>query len=193
MAINIGKVTFGNLWKSHTEVFNLVVRHLNRYPHMEAQDVYTLIYQGAVGAAAFTEEVERFEEQLLEEFAEVEGSTEHILWETIRSDGELVRVHMAGLKGRGGKAEKLLTLSLWTTSIFVGNREDLVNGWTTFCRVCTENRLRKFNAEEINMITRWAEQNNYPSGRHSRAFREAYDPHYRLVKREFLQTLLDNS
>jgi hypothetical protein len=193
MAINIGKVTFGNLWKSHTEVFNLIMRHLNRYPKMEAQDIYTLIYQGAMGASYFADDAESFEERLLEEFARVEGDQEKPLWESIRPDGELVRVHMAGLKGRGGKAQKLVTLSLWTVSVFRGDRDDMANGWETFSRICAEKRLSLFKQEEIETITKWAVENNYPSTRHSRTFREAYHPHYRLVKREFLQTLLENS
>lgn len=193
MAINIGKVTIGNLWKSHTEVFNLVVLHLNRYPEMEAQDVYTLIYQGAMGAAYFTDDGEVLEEQLMPEFAEVPPDEEQMLWETIRPDGELVRVHMAALKARGGQAQKLATLSLWTASIFTGDKGDLVNGWGTFQHLCTENRLRNFNQEDISTITVWAEANNFPSTRHSRAYRDAYDPHYRLMKREFLQMLLEQS
>jgi len=192
MAINIGKVTFGNLWRSHTEVFNLVVSHLNHYPEMEALDIYTLIYQGSMGPTYLSDTREAYEEQLLHEFAEVEGNPEQILWESIRPDGELVRVHMAGLKGRGGKAQKLITLSLWTVSVFIGDQDDLINGWKTFCDICSENRLRKFDQGEIATITNWAQENNYPSARHSRVFRAAYDPHYRLMKREFLQTLMES-
>lgn len=193
MAIKIGKVTIGNLWKSHTEVFNLVVWHLNRYPEMEGQDVYTLISQGAMGAAFFTDDGDVFEERLKQEFAEVPPDKEQMLWETIRPDGELVRVHMAALKARGGQMQKLATLSLWTASIFSGDKDDLVSGWITFQHLCAENRLRKFSKEDISTITAWAEKNNYPSTRHSRAYRNAYDPHYRLLKREFLQMLLEQS
>jgi len=192
MAINIGKVTLGNLWKSQTDVFNLVMRHLNRYPAMGAQDVYTLIYQGAMGPSYFTDEKASFEERLMQEFAAVAADVEKTLWESVRPDGELVRVHIAGLKGRGGSPQKLITLSLWTASIFKGDLDDLTNGWETFSRICTERRLRKFDGDEIDMITNWARENNYPSTRHTKAFREAYNPHYRLVKREFLQTLLNN-
>ena len=70
MAINIGSVTIGNLWKSQTELFNLVIRHMNRYPVMEVQDVYTLIYQGAVGADHLSADAGGFEERLIKEFEE---------------------------------------------------------------------------------------------------------------------------
>ncbi len=166
---------------------------MNRYPEMEAQDVYTLIYQGAMGPSYFMTDADGFEDRLLEEFAGVEGDAECVLWESTRPDGELVRVHMDGLKGRGGNAQQLITLSLWTASVFQGDQDDMMHGWETFRRICEENRLRKFDLADIETITHWAEENNYPSTRHSRTFREVYDPHYRLVKREFLQTLLERT
>ena len=190
MAINIGKVTFGNLWKSHTEVFNLLARHLNRYPEMEAQDVYTLIYQGAMGPSYFSGDGDVFDERLMQEFAQVEGDEGQPLWESVRPDGDLVRVPIAGLKGRGGSPQQLITLSLWTMSVFKGDLNDLVNGWDTFRQICAEQRLRQFDAEDVETINTWAVENHYPSVRHSRAVRAAYDPHYRLVKREFLQALM---
>jgi len=193
MAINIGRVTIGNLWKSHTEVFNLIMRHLNRYPLMQVQDVYTLIYQGAMGATYFMQDVDNFEERLLQEFLETPPDENQTLWETIRPDGELVRVHISALKARGGKAHKLATLSLWTSSIFMGDKNDLEDGWETFQKVCAEGRLPQFELQEIETLTDWAMENNFPSTRHTAAFREAYQPHYRLVRREFLQTLLENA
>jgi hypothetical protein len=61
VAINIGSVTIGNLWKSQTELFSLVISHMNRYPAMEVQDVYTLIYQGAMGAVYLSADAGEFE------------------------------------------------------------------------------------------------------------------------------------
>jgi hypothetical protein len=153
VAINIGSVTIGNLWKSQTELFNLVISHMNRYPAMEVQDVYTLIYQGAMGAEHFSVDAGGFEERLAKEFEEAKADEKQALWETIRPDGELVRVHIAALKVRGGKPQALSTLCLWTASIFEGGKEDLINGWDTFKYLCDGNRLRKFPEVEISEFT----------------------------------------
>ena len=193
MAINIGKVTIGNLWKSQTELFNLVISHLNRYPDMEVQDVYTLIYQGAMGAAYYSADAGGFEERLVKEFEETEEDEKKPLWETIRPDGELVRVHMSALKARGGQPQALSTLCLWTASIFQGDKQDLLDGWDTFWRVCRDNRLSKFPEVEIFEFDEWIKKNKYPSIYHSAVFRNAYNPHYRLVRREFLNILMDQS
>lgn len=191
MAINIGKVTIGNLWKSHTEVFNMLISHLNRYPDMDVQDAYVLIYQGAMGAYYYSADPKEFEERLLREFEETEENEKQALWETIRPDGALVRVHFAPLKARGGKPKALLTLCTWTASIFKGDREDLTNGWDTFSRLCADNRCGKFSIEEMTEFTDWLVKNDYPRLRHSPAYREAYHPHYRLLKREFLNILIE--
>jgi hypothetical protein len=191
VAINIGSVTIGNLWKSQTELFNLVISHMNRYPAMEVQDVYTLIYQGAMGAGHLSADAGGFEERLIKEFEEAKADEKQALWETIRPDGELVRVHIAALKARGGKPQALSTLCLWTASIFEGDEVDLKDGWDTFQHLCSDNRLRKFQEKEISEFTQWAQKNKYPSMRHSTAFRDAYRPHYRLVRREFLNILME--
>ena len=191
MAINIGSVTIGNLWKSQTELFNLVISHLSRYPAMEVQDVYTLIYQGAMGPARYTKDQKTFIERLKKEFEETDPNENQPLWETIRPDGELVRVFISALKARECSLQKFSTLCLWTASIFIGDKEDLVNGWDTFRQICYDNRLRQFTEDDISAITKWAEENNYPGMRHSNIYRENYQPHYRLLRRDFLNILME--
>jgi len=191
VAINIGKVTIGNLWKSQTELFNLVISHLSRYPDMEVQDVYTLIYQGAMGVGYYSMDAGGFEERLIKEFEETMADEKKTLWETIRPDGELVRVHMSALKTRGVQPQALSTLCLWTASIFKGDEQDLMDGWATFWHICRDNRLSKFPEKEIFEFDEWIKKNKYPSTHHSAVFRNAYDPHYRLVRREVLNTLMD--
>jgi hypothetical protein len=193
MAINIGSVTIGNLWKSQTELFNLVISHLNRYPAMEVQDVYTLFYQGAMGPDRYAEDHPTFTERLTKEYEETDPNENQALWETIRPDGELVRVFISALKALRGSLQTFSTVCLWTASIFVGDKEDLVNGWDTFKQICYDNRLRKFTESDISAITIWAEENNYPSMRHSSTYREKYHPHYRLLRRDFLNILMEQT
>jgi len=191
MAINIGNVTIGNLWRSGTEVLNLLAGHFNRYPKMAVQDVYALIFQGSMGAAYFNAGDEVFEDQLLNEYATVEANDGIPMWETIRPDGELVRLHLAALKAKGGDAQKLSTLCIWTATVFKGDKQDLKDGWATFERLVAEKVMGKYARDSVAGLTRWLEANNFPPARHTNEFREAYNPHYRLLKREFLQFLLD--
>ena len=191
MAINIGNVTIGDLWKSHTEVFNLLISHLNRYPDMDVQDVYVLLYQGAMGAYYYSDDAKEFEARLEREWEETEPNENQALWEAIRPDGALVRAHIAPMKVRGIKHQALSTLCLWTASIFNGDKQDLLKGWETFSHLCSDNRCAKFSISEVNEFTTWLTENDYPILRHTPAYRAAYQPHYRVLKREFLSVLME--
>ena len=193
MAINIGNVTIGNLWKSHTEVFNLLIGYLNRYPDMAVQDAYVLIYQGTMGTYYFSEDPNEFEKRLVQEYEKTEADDKQVLWESIRPDGELVRINFGPLKARGVRPERLSTLCMWTASVFKSDKEDLKDGWSTFDRLCSDNRCGKFSNEDVSGFTDWLTENGYPNLRHTPGYRKAYRPHYRLLKREFLIILLEQN
>ncbi|MCD6355844.1 MAG: hypothetical protein J7L66_01055 [Anaerolineaceae bacterium] len=191
MAINIGKITIGSLWKSRSEVFKLIISHLHRYPLMEVQDVYALIYEGTMGADYLTAGTDDFEKQLVMEYSGIIPNRAQLLWEKVCPSGELVRVYMGALKARGGRVQTFSTLSLWTASIFMSDKENLTDGWETFQRICAENRLNQFSQEEISAFSAWLVENNYPDTGHTKTYCDAYDPHYRLMQREFLKILLE--
>lgn len=190
MALVIGNLRLGNLWKLQTEVFNLVISHYNRYPEMEIEDVYKLLYQGAVGPEHAINSPEIFENSLAREMEEMDAGNKSIpLWENIRPDGELVRTNLAPYKVRGGNAEALSTLCLWTASSFKGQKGDLREAWHTFQKICSDNRIRKFTLENFAILNEFLEKSDFPPVHHSKSYRNAYRPAYRLVRREFLSVL----
>ena len=186
MAFVIGQFKLGNLWRSSTEILNLIVGHLHRYPLMEAKDVYLLLYQGTMGPVRLDYAGPDFEKQLEDEFSQVDAAESIPLWENLRPDGEIVRFNLAPYKARGGDPGTLSTLCLWTLSSFKGNPDDLKESWKTFTRLCQDGRLRKFGSDEVSRLDEWLNKHNYPPQNHSDAYRAAYRPAYRLVRREFL-------
>ena len=186
MALVIGQIKLGNLWRSQTEILNLVVSHIHRYPELEVRDVYKLLYQGAMGQEHLMNDAPRFEQRLTEEFESVSGNDNAPLWENLRPDGEIVRLNLAPYKIRNGNPGTLYTLCLWTASSFKGNSEDLKMSWETFNKLCNEGRLRKFDPEELSKLNEWLERHDYPPIHHSDRYRQAYQPAYRLIRREFL-------
>ncbi len=187
MAFVVGNLKIGNIWKMQTEVFNLIISHFNRYPKMEIQDVYKLLYQGALGPEHIIDSQESFEARLKKELEEMEPLAGDIpLWENIRPDGELVRINLAPFRAKGGTEQNLATLCFWTASSFNGVRNDLIDAWNTFGRICGDNRIRKFSSENYSTYSSFLEKNNYPAVSHSEIYRNSYHPAYRLVRREFL-------
>jgi hypothetical protein len=186
MVLVIGQLKLGNPWRSPSEMMNLIIGHLHRYPLMEVKDVYILLFQGAMGPKRLNYDDPRFEEQLKEEFSQISPDETIPLWENLRPDGEIVRLNLAPYNARGGDAGTLSTICLWTNSSFKGSLEDLKESWDTFKRLCRDGRLRKFDLERLAKLDEWLIRHNYPPVQHSDAYREAYHPAYRLIRREFL-------
>lgn len=186
MAIVIGNLRIGNLWKSQTEIFHLVISHVNRYPKMQVYDVYKMLYQGALGPAHAIQSASAFESRLFDEMSKVQLDENVPLWENIRPDGAVVRINLAKFKAKTGDPVALSTICLWTASTFESDVEDLHHAWNGFIAMCRENRMRKFALEEVEEFTSFLESNHFPPVHHSRIYQETYHPAYRLVRREFL-------
>ena len=189
MAVIISDLKLGNLWRSHSELFRLLVNHASRYPLMEVQDAYKMLYQGVLGSEHITHSFEEFEQELTEEWQRIEGDDSIPVWENIRTDGQIVRVYLAPIKARGGNVDQLATLCYWTASLFKGDLEELKSNWEALVKTCREKKLYKFSQEEIDDFDRWLRKYQFPPVHHSEPYRKAYNPAYRLLLREFLSVL----
>lgn len=186
MSLVIGHFKLGSPWRSPSEMLNLIIGHLHRYPLMEVKDVYILLFQGTMGPKRLIYDDPRFEEHLDEEFKLISPDESIPLWENLRPDGEIVRLNLAPYKARGGDIGTLSTICLWTHSSFKDSLDDLKESWDTLKRLCRDGRLRKFDLEKLAKLDEWAIRHNFPPLQHSEAYSEAYHPAYRLVRREFL-------
>lgn len=189
MAVIIGDLKLGNLWRSHSEIFRLLVSHANRYPQMGIQDAYKLLYQGSMGSEHLLDSVEEFEGDLLAEWENLEGDDRIPIWENIRPDGQIVRFYLAPYKARGGQTSQLLTMCYWSSTLFEGNLDDLKTSWETLVRICHEKRWNKFSPDEIAEFDHWLKKYQFPPVHHTEAYRKAYHPSYRLLQRKFLSIL----
>jgi hypothetical protein len=147
MAVVIGDLKFGNFWHSSSEVSKLLVTHTSRYPQMGVQDVYKLLYQGAMGSEHFLDSFDAFEKDLSAEWESIQPDDSIPMWENIRPDGQIVRFYLPPFKARDGQVNQLLTLSYWTTTIYEGNLENLKSSWETFEKICQ--KMERFSAVEV--------------------------------------------
>jgi hypothetical protein len=187
--VKIGDLKLGNVWHSQSEIFKLLVNHVNRYPQMGVQDAYKLLYQGTMGPEHLASMVDEFEKDLQEEMDSVAADDSIPVWENIRPDGQLVRVYLAPFKARGGQSPVLATLSFWSRNLFNGSTEDLKTGWETFMKLCHDKHWNKFPQVEIGEFDRWLREYQFPPVHHTEVYRETYHPFYRLLQRDFLNVL----
>ncbi len=189
MAVIIGDLKLGNLWRSHSELFRLLVSHANRYPQMGIQDAYKVLYQGCLGSEHLLDSFEQSEQDLVVEWEDLEANDQIPIWENIRPDGQIVRFYLAPYKARGGQISQLLTLCYWSSTLFEGSMDDLKASWETLVKIVREKRWNKFSGEEMVEFDYWLKKYQFPPVHHTEIYRKAYHPSYRLLQREFLNIL----
>lgn len=157
--------------------------YFERYPLSQIQDFIKFLYQSVLGSFHLIENKQANYERLLEEVQSIQHDRKHILYEEI-SD-ELVRVHLEALNDSAlPEIHRLFMKSSEITS----SKEKLLDelkkaekgiqeGWIPF----TQEEWRKYVQDYI--------QQGCPAISHTHQFREYYHPHYRLMKKEYLEEL----
>ena len=171
------------MWGSPAAVGRLIDDHLARYPAMEPADAYKLLYQGILGPEHLVASPEAFAGQLRAEYSAVEPGESEPLWEPIRPDGALGRVNLRPFKARGGDVERLIVTCLETAGRVWGTPAELRAAWATFVELCRSGRWPAFPLAGVLALSDRLAAEGLPPIHHSAAYRQAYQPAYRLVAR----------
>jgi len=178
------------MWDSPAVVVRLIDDHLARYPVMEPADAYKLLYQGVLGPEHLIASPEAFAARLRAEYDSVPSDEAELLWEPVRPDGALGRVNLRPLKARGGDVERLIAACLETAGRTWGTPDELRAAWATFVEMCRAGRWAAFSLTDVLALPAPGAQaqvserlaaEGYPPVHHSTAYRQAYQPAYRLV------------
>ena len=173
-------------WRSPTALACLVDAHLSRYPLMQPEDVYKLLYQGILGPEHLISSPEEFAARLQEEYDVVFPEDVEPLWEAVRPDGALGRVNLRPFKAKLGSPAALARACLETARQVWGAPQDLREAWATFVSLCQPGRWIVFSLPQVLELAVGLEERDYPAVHHSQRYAEAYRPSYRLVGREWI-------
>jgi len=151
----------------------ILARHTERYPLMDLQDYGKLAFQSEFGPEHLVEDEELVRESILKEWREMPpvcspGQPEYI-------GNALCRFPLSALKDEGD-ARLLARLFVRTAREHRGTKEGLAR------------RLELLGGLDVPGMAQWLaqyQQVGCPAVRHSEAFRRVYNPHYRLLKREY--------
>lgn len=155
--------------------FSAILRsHGARYPRMTAQDYGKLAYQSEFGPEHLVADGARVRERLQ---AEWEGLPPDLPPREPEPIGNgLCRFHLAGGQDTGLAVPVLAALFLRTAREHAGTPEGL------------ERRLESLRALDVPGMEPWLAEyrrQGCPAVRHSREFRDAYQPHYRVIRRAY--------
>ena len=157
--------------------------HGQRYPMMEPQDAVKLIYQNEFGGGHLIRDPDACLCALHQEYVGTPQESDSPLLEDIGNG--IVRVMLHSLDAAGLSVEQLGQCFLSSSQQQKGDLETFLQKLDTL-RTVTASGVLPFSSGELEEYLENYKQAGYPMVSHSRKYREAYRPAYRVVRQELL-------
>ena len=163
----------------------LLLEHRERRPLMRGTDYYKLLYQGVFGVGHImgdgawgwlTKEADGLD---------MDDQPDEPLMEAISADGAMVRVNLRPYLRGGGSLEELFE-AMKETALVEGSLEKFMEAWSVFLGLVDEG-LIDVDSGELSALVEELRSEGVSPHHHSGAYREAYSPAYRVVRRETLK------
>lgn len=166
-----------------------VERLLDRYPAATLQDIYKTMFQDRFGVAHLLAQRDVVREYIAKEMGECSGKCD-TYYEACGWRGDHVRVDLRAIRDGVISLDEL-------TDAFMRSAENCIiadsttlaewqNEWATISEVCRDLFATLDNYEQDStMLAELIASGRYVV-HHSRAYNEAYHPHYRIVHRSML-------
>lgn len=167
-------------------VSQLLSMHLKRYPAMQLDDIYKLLHQAALGPGHAVDNPAAARKRLDEETATLGSGAAEPAQDIISPDGRLGRVHLRAYLAHGGELGMLHRAFVETANSYPSSPEKLAK----FCGCLGDLAAAggiPFAQEEVVAYFDKIAQARYPVVHHSKAFRDAYHPAYRVIAVDLLQ------
>jgi hypothetical protein len=166
---------------AETRRFRQVVSvHVERYPAMEVQDLYKLLFQAAMGSEHAVRDRQVAREWLEREVANLAPREEDRIIESLPPDNGLVRVHLRPYIERGGDLEELLDAFLETATRYPPSTQRLEMYWSLVESMAESGDL-PFARQQLAAYIATQRERGLPPVRHSAVYRDLYRPAYRVV------------
>ncbi|MBI5424924.1 MAG: hypothetical protein HZA32_12670 [Opitutae bacterium] len=163
----------------------VLLEHAKRYPQLEPQDCYKLLFQAVLGAEHAVADEAGARKWMENELASLGDGPDEPLVDPIAPDGALARVHLRPFVARGGDAAKLVRAFVATAQRKFGTRDQLAEAWNQVVTLAEEKRL-PFTAAAAREFGDKMRTAGWPAVHHSKAFGAAHRPAYRVIAWELL-------
>lgn len=160
------------------ELIEILRSHGARYPAMEPTDAVKLIYQNEFGGGHMIRDTESCLAYLRREYAMTQHDPSHPVLEEIGND--IVRVHLQALPE--DRVEELGLAFIRSAAIRQGSADDFRKKLDVLRRLCADGQM-PFDLQRLDAYLKEYEQAGFPAVSHSDAYRQAYHPAYRIVKK----------
>lgn len=162
---------------------NLLVKHYQKYPGLQIQDIFKFIHQSASGCEHMVSSLDTAIEYIRKE-SETGIGTENLI-ETL--DGAYSRIHLSCMS-HGLSAETLGKLFFASAKKEQNGTSRIEEKLAIARELVRENEL-PFYEDDFEIAVREWKEKGYPAIHHSDAFRAAYHPKYRVISNEYVKFL----
>ena len=163
----------------------LLTAQVLRYPQMEIQDLYKLIFQASFGSEHEVGDFEVARGRLMRELRELTPGPEEPVADPVCPDGRIVRINLRPYLANGGDPAALFEAFVRTGREYRGAGATLQRYWCYAERMATAGLLA-FAPEALQGFFAKMRAAGFPAVHHSPAYTTAYRPAYRVVLRELL-------
>ena len=158
------------------------------YPQSTLQDIYKSFYQDRFGPGHMISDTASARSYLMRELSEMnEAST--VYYEPTGSEGRYVRVYLSAVADSLITAEQLLDAFVRSANTDKEENNDWNTEWNSIVGVITKYGIVLNDFDKDVAILSEASR-NHQAVHHSRAYNEAYHPHYRIVERSIFENEL---
>ena len=158
---------------------------LQRYPAMQIQDLYKLVYQAALGNEHLMTDSAMVHDYLIRELESVQADSNEPLLEAISPDGAVVRLNFRPFKARHGDHRALLQAMMQTARTFQKSPGRLARYLSHLEQMADSGDI-PFDATTAQSFFREMREKEYPAVHHSAAYKEQYAPAYRVILRMYV-------
>lgn len=163
----------------------IILSHISRYPLSQAEDLYKLCHQASLGSEHAVKDSAAAREWLFRELSELGDPTPEQLIDEISADGAILRVHLRPYVDSGRDPEMLLDAFIQTARNFKGSTSRLRRYMAAIVEMAQNSEI-PVKAEEVKPLFDEMHADGYPPIHHSPIYVQAYNPHYRVIARQFL-------
>ena len=167
------------------EILEIMKTHLEKYPQMTPQDCFKLIYQNELGPGHLAGDENACLEMLRKEWDEIEADENEELITPIGN--HLCRINLKKAKCLY-TPEEINDIFVRTADIHRGRMGEFMHNMKLLKNHLDELPVN-FSHDEFMEFQEWYRGRGYPALHHSPQYREAYDPHYRVVYQGFAESL----
>jgi hypothetical protein len=162
----------------------LIAAQLNRYPRMQVDDFYKLVFQAANGAEHALTDLPRFRKYFYEEWQRTKPDDAGPLLESIAPGGSVVRIHFAASRFAGLDRAVICEAVIFSAASFTADTRRLQVYW----EAALAELFRHDGALAKDCAEFWEQMpaQSFPAAHHSDIYRSAYHPAYRLITAEVL-------